>query len=468
MSGLPGTQKRRLGRSTADATQPHTIDRASCDSDHRCGSYDASESRRRPGSGSTGNSSNPGRSVVTTSSAHDERTLSVTAHSRLRPSAVAVAGVAAAGLVLSACGSSDSTGSATGTSSKSGGSADLSQVKSAVSTYSAARSTYGTYDKVTTPPNLAGKTVWYIPTGNSIPIFKAKGQNFSQALSHTGADVHVCDGKFQPTTVASCLQSAATQGAAAVVLGAVDYSTVATAVQSVVSKGIPVLISDEPVPDGVQVGKNLQFLPITAPTALETRLTADLAIEDSGGKAHAIVVRLDDSATTKAGGDAAVAEFKQKCSACTTTVVDATGADIAKLGSALSAALVSHPDTNYIVGLQDSFLSAALPGIQSAGYANKVKLIPIGGDLAALQQIKSGQVFADVGQGPSYGGWAIADALIRQLAGEKITPLTDQGVRVFTSSNVGGLDLTNAGYVSTSWYGGDQWQKDMLASWGVK
>lgn len=391
----------------------------------------------------------------------------MTAPSRLRPAAAAVAGVAAVALVLSACGSNDTTGSTT-SGQHSGGSADLSQVKSAVSTYSAARSTYGTFAKVTTPPDLAGKSVWFIPTGNSIPIFKAQGENLTQALSHLGATVHVCDGQFQPTTVASCLQSAGTQGAAAVVLTAVDYSTVATPIQSLVAKGIPVLVGDEPVPNGVQVSKGLQFLPITDQVALEAKLTADLAIDDSGGKANAIVVRLTDSATTKAAGDAATAEFKQACPNCTATVVDATGADIAKLGSALSAALVSHPDTNYIVGLQDSFLSAAKPGIQSSGYANKVKLIPMGGDMAALQQVKSGQLFADVGQNPSYGGWALANALVRQLAGEQVTPGKDAGIRVFTHDNVADLDLNDSGYVTTSWYGGDQWQKDMLASWGAK
>ena len=389
---------------------------------------------------------------------------------RSRPGRAAALSIGAVALtmVVAGCGAGEAdpagAGDAAVVAPASGGNTD--EATQRLDKYAAARDTYTSYDKITNLPDLKGKTVWYVPFGASSPIMQTIAANLTEALGHVGAEVHVCDGKFQPTEVSNCLGTAATQGAAAVVMGAIDYSLVPTAVDALVDKNIPVLVGMEPEAPNAPIGKNLQFLDNSEQSKVEMSLAADAAIADSKGTAHALFIRLTASATTIAGADAGVAQL-EACGGCTVTTVDTSIANIAKLGSAISAALVSHPDTNYLVGVDDARLQSVLPGIQSAGFADKLKIVTVGGNTSALQQVQSGEIHAVVGQGPTYIGWALADGILRQLAGMPITALTDEGIRVWTKDNVEGLELTAEAYETTDWYGGDQWQKDMLASWGA-
>ena len=89
--------------------------------------------------------------------------------------------------------------------------------------------------------------------------------------------------------------------------------------------------------------------------------------------------------------------FGELCPTCTVATADFTTANLDKLPSAVSAALVSHPDTNTLVVPVDSFVPPALQGVQSAGKAGKIKVISSSSDLAGLQRIKDGQQVSDLG-----------------------------------------------------------------------
>jgi ribose transport system substrate-binding protein len=161
-------------------------------------------------------------------------------------------------------------------------------------------------------------------------------------------------------------------------------------------------------------------------------------------------------------------ELKQYCPKCTVTTVDTPTADMSKLGSAIGAKLAANPDTNYLFLPQDAFLQAALPGIQSAGFTGKLKVIAPGGTAAGLQALKAGQIAYNIGQGAVYNGWGFADATVRLLAGAEIQPGNDGAIRIFTKDNVSSLNLSDANYNSSVWYGGNRWQQDFLTAWGVK
>ena len=391
----------------------------------------------------------------------------------LRRSTLAVASATIlTATALTACSSSgsgggaaDPTGSGGSTASASGG---VTHAKAQIAKFEKTREHYGTPATVSNVPDLKGKTVWYVPLGTSVPVLQTMGTAITQAMGKLGATVHVCDGKFTPTTVAGCMQDAGTHGAAAVITGFVDYKSVPSAYQSLAAKGIPTLVAGEAKPSGAAANKNLGFFDTTPLTHTAYQLMADSVIADSNGKATVLQISLTDSPTTVSNTTAANQEFKTYCPACSVTTVSTTTADMSKLGSLISAKLSANPDTKYVLLPQDAFLQAALPGLQSSGFMNKVKIIAAGGSTAGLKSTKAKQIAYNIGQGAVQQGWSMADATIRLMSGAQVVPETDGPVRVFTPDNVTGLDLTDANYNSSVWYGGDAWQQDFLTAWGVK
>lgn len=390
---------------------------------------------------------------------------------------VAVVGTALLAACSSAGGSSSSSpagrsvgaSSGSGTGSASGAaSAGVSYAKAQLAKYSGLSNTYGTPVPVSDVPDMHGKNIWYVPIGTGVPVLATIGDAMTTALGKLGATVHVCDGKFQPTTVASCMQTAVTQGADAVVTGFVDYNSEPSAYQSVIAKGIPVLVGGEAPPSGVAASKDLGFFNPAGLTHTAFKLMSDAAIADSNGTANVLVVRLTDSSDTIENSNAGITELRAHCPKCTVTTLDTMTANMSKLGSAISAKLSANPGINYLILPQDAFFEAALPGIQSAGFTSKLKVIAAGGTTAGLEAVKNGQIAYDIGQGADYNGWGFADATVRLLAGAIIQPENEGAVRVFSKANVASLDLTNANYNGTVWYGGSQWQQDFLSAWGVK
>jgi ABC-type sugar transport system, periplasmic component len=398
----------------------------------------------------------------------------------LRRSTLAVASATIlTATALTACSSSGSGGGAANPAGSSGSAANASgsttnasggvaHAKAQIAKFEKTREHYGTPATVSNVPDLKGKTVWYIPLGTSVPVLKTMGTAITQAMGKLGATVHMCDGKFTPTTVAGCMQDAGTHGAAAVITGFVDYKSVPSAYQSLAARGIPTLVAGEAKPAGVTANKNLGFFDTTPLTHTAYQLMADSVIADSNGKATVLQISLTDSPTTVSNTTAANQEFKTYCPACSVTTVSTTTADMSKLGSLISAKLSANPDTKYVLLPQDAFLQAALPGLQSSGFANKVKIVAAGGSTAGLQSTKSKQIAYNIGQGAIQQGWSMADAAVRLMSGAQVTPETDGPVRVFTPENVTALDLTDTNYNSSVWYGGDAWQQDFLTAWGVK
>jgi hypothetical protein len=121
-----------------------------------------------------------------------------------------------------------------------------------------------------------------------------------------------------------------------------------------------------------------------------------------------------------------------------------------------------------VVDELDAAAQYSVQGIQSAGYANKVKLAATNGALDSVQRIKSGTLqFVDIGTSPIYEGWQFAGGILAMMQGQ--TPTFTPGVvRVFNTDTVKGLTLTPAAYTTNAWYGSDAYEQTFLTAWGVK
>lgn len=400
------------------------------------------------------------------------------------------AGAVALATVLASCSSSGTTGGTnTTTTPASGNSAEASaqpQTSGQASSHgastdpvAAAKANVAKYSaKVTSYPDipsisggiasLRGKSLWYVPLGGSLPIFQGFGSGIKQAAEAAGMTFHTCDGKLVPTAMVSCLNQAASQGAAGVIGGYIDYSEAPTAYDALISKNIPIVIGGEPATGGKSNSKQLAFYDATKASTIAAGVALDSVIADSDGKAHILFMGISDTKSTTAEASNAQSYVSKACPDCTFKLVMYNTASLSKVPSLASSALISNPDTNYVVVQVDSGEPATIQGIQSAGFANKVKLVAISGTLQPLQDIKSGGAqLADVGISPVYTGWQWTDALIRMMVGQN----PDFGpavIRLFTKDNVQDLTLTPATFQTNAWYGPDTYEDTFLKAWGIK
>ena len=387
----------------------------------------------------------------------------------------AAAGIALTALALAACGST--AGSSTGTNSSASitstaaasSSASLASLSADLTQHSGSVTNYPAFSPIPGGvASLKGKTVWWIPIGASIPTLAAMGSAMQSALSHAGLKLETCDGKLLPTAIAACLSEATAQGAAAVVTGFVDYAAMPTSFNNVVAHHIPVLIAGEEPDGGKTSTPQLAFYATRAADDEMQRLDVESAIVGSSGKANILYIGVTDSPETEQEAAYSKSFTAQHCSGCTFTEIDYATASINKLSSAVSAALLSNPDTTEVVCEVDACEPFAAQGIQTAGYGNKVKLYSANGNLSSLQQIASGHLLTtDIGISATYFGWLFSDGVLRLLKGH--VPVASTTVeRVFTKNNVSGLALTPAAYATEAWYGSNSFEQQFLNAWAVK
>src|SRR6266702_342812 len=122
----------------------------------------------------------------------------------------------AASAVLAGCGSSSSSSTSGGTSgSGSTGSPGVARAAKEVASHSAttAKSPLPA-TSVSGVSKFKGRTVYYIPLVQQIPGFVVTAQTMKQALGKVGLSQQVCDGKGQPSAMASCIQQAMAANAA--------------------------------------------------------------------------------------------------------------------------------------------------------------------------------------------------------------------------------------------------------------
>ncbi|MER8003948.1 substrate-binding domain-containing protein [Streptomyces sp. NPDC095613] len=379
-------------------------------------------------------------------------------------SALALSAVALIGSTLTGCGSSS------GSSSGSGGtdSAQVTAAQKTVDSFTAAVTSYPAVTPVSGVSALKGKTVWWVPFGTN-PVLEGMGAGVQAALAKAGITVHTCAGQFTPTSAAACLEQATAQGASGVVTGYIDYALVKNAYDALATKGIPVLLAGVAAPAGFS-NKKFAFNHSLAMNSQDQVAMLTEAIADSKGSANILYLGVNDSPVMAASGKYATSYTAKNCSGCTYHEVDYNTASSAKLSSQVSSALVSNPDTTYVLCQTAACAAPAIEGIRTASYTNKVKVISSGGAVDSLQRISAGNSpqIADAGVNQIYQGWTFADGLLRLMAGEKVPESTAGGIRLFTKKNISGLKLTSAAALTDEWYGSSSYEDDFLTAWGLK
>lgn len=383
--------------------------------------------------------------------------------------------LAAAGTLLAACGSSGGSSSATA----SGGASSPAKVPAGVA---AAQAQIAKFSQpvVFTPSGttlsgvksaLSGKTVYYVPITQQVPIFPVVESGLGQALAAAGARLHVCDGGATPATTTSCLNQAIADHAAAVVTDSIPFGFAQQGFLALEAHHIPILLGDEPSTGAagtpVTGTDQLAFLETNQTRAMT--LSADWIIANSGGKADVLVIEITDSPlTVQAITQGALPEFAAKCPGCTVHTVPESTANLGSLPSLVSSALLKDPGIGYVFTEFDTDVQPAVGGVVQTGRASKVIGVSSMGILGSLQMLHSANYLqADTGSAGVLLGWQYADQVFRMLLHQPVLASEDIPQRVFTRANVGSLDLTPAGQISGSWYVSNDFRAAFTKLWGL-
>jgi ribose transport system substrate-binding protein len=384
------------------------------------------------------------------------------------PPAARLAPVAATAVLVAACGSSSS--SSTTPSSGASGSG-VAQAQAVVARESRPTTSFAPPGPSFSARSLRGKSVWYIPISLSVPVFAISNGTLTTALSKVGISEHSCSGEASPSATSACINQAVAANAGAIITDAIPVALASNAFASAESHHIPVLVQDQLPPRGGPGtvhgfgDDKLAYQPLQAANLVEAE--AYWTIADSHGKANVLLEPYTDSPSTLSYDVSTEAVFKKLCPGCTVANQKIGLATASLTPSQTSSALLSHPNTNYVLPEFDALLEGVGQGIQQAGFTSKVKVVTSAGDLPALQAIKAGRISVDAGEDFPYIGWADADEVMRMMLGKPI--VTEKPpLRLFTAANVGSLSLTPAAQASGEWYGSSAYTSMFEHLWGLK
>jgi ribose transport system substrate-binding protein len=377
----------------------------------------------------------------------------------------------AASAVLAACSSASSstTTSPAATGSSSTSSAASAGVARADQMVAQLETTTATYPVPTASVSglarFKGRTVYYIPLDAHIPGFVVAAQAIKAALATAGLNFQECDGQGTPSTIASCVSHAAGAGAAGIILDAIPYGMAQNALNGATAKGVPIVIADQYAPAGTANTNQVTYVPgvVDQPSQIAWWLIAE-----SKGKANAIIGEEADSPSSIAYVQNSLPIFKQYCPGCSVEVKEITVTETTpQLQAAVSSNIATDPGVQYYYTEFEDSLQPTLAGIQQAGKSSSIDVATATGTVDSLGLLKDGQdVKAVVCIDSPYEGWALTDEILRMMT--KSGPVTETvPSRLFTSQNIGSIQVTTAAQSSGAWFGSNSYQAEFAKLWGV-
>jgi len=380
-----------------------------------------------------------------------------------RTRAITAAGVVAlAAIALAGCDSTAEAGSATPSGSAAAAATGLA------AEVAAAQALPDSYpvpaDAVTDGTALQGATVYYVPITLQSPQFAVTQKAFTEALEALGASVQVCDGQGTPTAVSACIDQGRDAKAAAIVTDAVAYGVAGNSLDAAQAAGIPVVISNQ-VPNADHPD-SATLANIPAGGTAQAVSLAQWVTVDSDGTADLLANIGQDGPAPAVFFAAAQEVYDQECPDCVIVENGVSSANFPQIAPSTQSALLANPDTDYVYSQFAQYLQPTLGGIQGAGMAGKVKVLAGSVQLDDLEAVADGSLTAAAGQASAFQGWVDADAVLRLVNGDDLPEYTIP-TRLFTSENIGDIDLSADAEASGEWYGPVDFTDEFKKVWGV-
>jgi len=298
-----------------------------------------------------------------------------------------------------------------------------------------------------------GKTVWWVPTDTSNPFIAVVGQNLKDALASQGVKLTVCDGKNNPVDANNCIGQAISQQASAIQVDGFLPKVYSQQLASAAAAKIPVFSgaaqdASEPLAEGL-TGQSSQAFKLAG------MLLSDWVVKHSGGSAKSLFVSVPDVAGAGQELEAYKKEMAQECPGCKVIDKGVTLANWATdIAPTTSAALIGNPSLSYVVPAFDPMTQFTDPAIKQAGKASSVTVATVNGSVQPMQDLKDGSVVGvEIGLDLNALGYIEADLILRALTGQpQPSTFPVAPVRVFDTTNIGELTLSEQAQADGSWY----------------
>jgi ribose transport system substrate-binding protein len=371
----------------------------------------------------------------------------------MRPSGWFVLPFVALSLVVTACGSNDSSAPST---------SDQATRSPAQATVPAPPTRPPTSIQVNealreTPPK--GKKMIFLQC--ELPACARYAPGIEAATSALGwsAKIEV----FKNADPGGALQQAINEHPDYIAITGIPAAALKSQLAAAKTAGIPVIscaTPDKPSPGGyaVQCGGTL---------APDADFVGRWAVNDSGGKAHLVAVTIPQFPVLNTETDWLKGNLERMCSGCKYDQLNLTIDDVASGGvsSKLIAFLQSHPDANYVYFTFNDLSRGVPEALTAAGFGGKVKLVGAAGDAAIMKTIGHDQNAWTIAPNV-YSAWVMVDAMARLATGEALSSAyTD---KVYSSptwvvdSAGSAKQLAPTGY---DWYGPQGFQEKFKALW---
>jgi ribose transport system substrate-binding protein len=289
---------------------------------------------------------------------------------------------------------------------------------------------------------LRGKTIFEIPITSEVPFVAAVEHGMRQAAGKVGAKLVVYPNQGQPTQWAQGIRTAIAQRADAITLFAENPALLGPQIAQAEKAGIPVVVV-RTTGEGERcqadpAGKAYGSACVPGPFERAGRLQADWVIQATNGTADALVITSNDASSTTPLMRGLRDEFRTRCSTCKVTAVDVPISEWAtRIRSEVQSALIRDPKIDYVIAIYDSMAQFVVPAIRAAGAAGRVRIAAFNGTPFVLKLMQDGDIVAmDVGENPSWLGWAAMDQTFRIMVGEQPVTSEHTPLRVFDRGDV--------------------------------
>ncbi|MBD8605436.1 substrate-binding domain-containing protein [Aeromicrobium sp. CFBP 8757] len=352
----------------------------------------------------------------------------------------ALIGLAAASMVLAACGGSDDSSDGASDAGSEASSAGVAEAKKLVEGYRQDPTAL-------TLPALTAK----VPAGVKVTVISCKlpeclsaEPTYEEAAKALDWDLTITRSDLTPEAVSAAWTQALSDKPQSIIsYSLVPDEVIKPQMEQADEEGINVILASTPLnvgDQGVDATVNASKV-----WAAGTATLTDWAIADSNGKAKAVVLYDGAYPLHVAAFEGAKARVEKLCPSCE---IEGLKVQVTQVGKQIPGQVVSYlqknPDITYVLSTQSAFVLGVGPAIKAAGLSAKV-----GTSWAQptdLKAIKDGTQAAAVTLESLTGVWRMMDVAAR-FAGSGSAPAElldpDSKVQVFDESNIDSADLEN-------------------------
>ncbi len=300
-----------------------------------------------------------------------------------------------------------------------------------------------------------GKSVFFVNLTEEIPALHEWSVVLAAQLKAAGVSSTDCDAKGSPNGITTCLNQALAAKPDAIVALALDNDFIASYLKKAKAAGIPVITGQSGRP-GLPTSPPGRVAEVTFDYYQVGRIigawfAADSTCTKGAPQIITTTSSRQPSAAEVAGIQSAIHQYcpGMKIPGPQNVLIPDWAT---KLPTVTRSDLLANQKLNYILPLYDGMTIYMNPAITQLHLGHPVKMAAFNATPVVMQTevAKSSPLVADVGGPNQWYAVALADQVLRVLAGQPPVKSENVPLRLFTPANIGSINVTKD---EATWYG---------------